>query len=100
MASQGNYNWLLELSKYLLLEYTYRYSKTHKSQQVYEWLSAHPTQFARQELTEFVQVMPEIYHTADAVVAYRNYYRLGKAAILRYTRRPEPSWLTHQLQCQ
>lgn len=95
MASQGNYDWLLELTKYLLLEYAYRYSKIHKSQQAHDWLIVHPSQFAKQERTEFVQVMPEIYQSAEPVAAYRSYYRLGKADILRYTRRPAPFWLKY-----
>ena len=37
-----NYNWLCELGIELCEEYTYRYGKRHKSQDIIEWCIAHP----------------------------------------------------------
>ena len=97
LQSRRNFEWLTELSQYLLLEYTFRYGKVHKSTQVYNWIVEHPLCFSVQELTSFVQVMPEPYKSLDAIAAYRNYYRGEKTTILKYTLREVPLWLNGYL---
>ena len=93
MQSQGNFEWLIQLTKYLLHEYTYRYGKTHKSREVYNWMLEHPLPFNPKILTEFAQVMPDIYKSSDPVLAYREYYKYGKKSILKYSVRGLPDWL-------
>jgi hypothetical protein len=91
--TEENFNWLLQLTKYLLMEYTYRYEKTHKCKEVYEWLILHPLSFSEKKLTNFVQAMPQEYKMNNSIDAYRNYYNLGKKHILQYKRRHVPLWL-------
>ena len=41
----------------------------------------------------FAQAMPDEYKDKDFVKAYRNYYKLGKTDLIRYTKREKPEWL-------
>ena len=43
--------------------------------------------------TEFVQVLPDKYKSADAVEAYRNYYRYDKVHFRTYKYTDMPKWL-------
>lgn len=91
--SKENFNWLKKLGLELSKEYTYRYGKKHKTQSIIEGTYC-PNQIPDEDLTDFVQAMPDQYKSTDAVIAYRNYYRNEKQRILIYTRREVPYWLT------
>jgi len=94
-ASKENYTWLLNHANALAAEYTYRYGKTHKSQQVIEWCNRHKGQlsFSRRILTPFALAMPEQYKVASAVDSYRNYYINEKLGFAKWNkRRNKPTW--------
>jgi len=93
--SAGNYTWLHELGMSLCAEYTHRYLKTHKTQEVLHILRKLPRSIARTRQTPWAQCMPDQYRAPrNAIQAYRAYYMGEKARMLKYTNRPHPSWLT------
>lgn len=92
----GNYFWLHELGVALCTEYTHRYGKVHKTQDVMSKLERPPRYITPSGVrTPFAQAMPEEYRRPrNAVGAYRDYYRHVKFPLLTYTNRQPPRWLT------
>lgn len=80
----------------LCKEYTYRYGKVHKCQAVIESCienTPDPKVFTHLELTEYAQAMDEEYKLSDPVLAYRKYYKLGKAHLHDWKYRDVPEWI-------
>ena len=93
-ASRQNYEWLVELAKYLNDEYMFRFNHhiNHKSYDVIVNLPDNPV--LNSGLTEFAQAMPEHCKISNCVVDnYRYYYKTEKAHLLKYTNSFEPHWL-------
>jgi hypothetical protein len=96
--SKENYLWTVELGLYLAEEYTFRYSKTHKSKEVIETcyklaIEQKLVGFLQEKKTEFVQCMPEEYKVSgNPVLGYRNFYNAEKASFAVWTKREQPSW--------
>jgi len=90
--TRENYFWAFELYKELLKEYTYRYQKIHKSSELLSYLEHNPVISENNELTPFVQAIPEEYRMDDAVLGYRKYYILEKSKFCRWTKRKAPEW--------
>lgn len=91
--SKENYIWLFNLYKNLCAEYTYRYNKIHGSSKLLDILEIPPTNIKQNGLTKVPQAMPEHLRTTDSVIAYRNYYKIEKLSILKYTRRDLPTFI-------
>ena len=93
-ASSANYEWLLEHGDALCAEYTRRYGKRHKSQDVIEWCRDNygGVQFEHNELTEHPQCMPDEYKHASVVEAYRRYYIEDKAYMAEWNHTRSPGW--------
>lgn len=91
--STGNYQWLVRLGIALCQEYTHRYGKRHKSQDVIEQLVTAPVTVPEGEMSEFAQAMPDACKRADAVLAYREYYRVHKAGMASWKGRDVPEWM-------
>lgn len=74
--SKANFEWLLKHLRELLNQYTLRYYKKHKCEQVYNWINEHKIwlNFNYFKLTSFIQCMPDKYRYKDTVQAYKNYY--------------------------
>lgn len=92
--SSGNFNWLTAHTRALLAEYKKRYAKTHKSAEIFEWIKKNKSKlvFLEKKRTPFVQAMPEIYQTDDAVEAYRNYYIGEKYKFALWRKSQKPYW--------
>ena len=90
--SIDNYEWLLTHGYALCREYTARYGKRHKTQDVLDWLAEHKPSIPSIGLTPFAQVMPDEYKDTDVVVAYRKYYIGAKANIACWNHSSKPSW--------
>jgi len=90
--TQSNFAWLCDLGLALSLEYSYRYNKKHKSQEVIEYCYKHIKEFPEGELTQFAQAMPAMYKDLDSVQAYRNYYLGEKKGFAIWSRREIPEW--------
>ena len=72
--SLTNYMYLCELGLELSKEYTYRYGKRHKSQDVIEWCVTNKAQICDKGLTKPALAMPNDYKVEDVIQSYRNYY--------------------------
>lgn len=88
-----NYVWLCDLGLELSKEYTYRYGKRHKSQDVIEWcLINQPNLKENGDMTKFALAMPEEYKDTDVVESYRKYYVGAKKDICVWKNRSIPEW--------
>lgn len=90
--SLSNYLYLCELGLELSYEYTYRYGKRHKSQDVIEWCIVNKPNIVDKGFTEPAKAMPDEYKVADAVQSYRNYYMGAKADFAVWKNRETPEW--------
>ena len=88
-----NYNWLCELGIELCEEYTYRYGKRHKSQDIIEWAMIHkPNIRSNGSLTPFALAMPDECKVGNSVESYRQYYMVAKRDFATWKYRETPSW--------
>jgi hypothetical protein len=92
--SLSNYKYLIELNKELCKEYTYRYGKIHKGQEVTEELEKNLPDIPDIGLTPFAMAMPETYKEKDPVEAYRSYYIFEKHHLFAWKKREEPEFIT------
>ena len=76
-----NYVWLCDLGIELCKEYTHRYGKTHKSQEIIEWCMTNlPNIKENGYITPFALAMPDEYKVDSPTESYRNYYRGAKTS--------------------
>ena len=101
--SAENYEWLWQHGMELCFEYTRRYNKIHKCQQVIMDLDkVHATMFpVDTNGTPHPQCMPDEYKStalrmhSNKVMAYRRYYVNDKKDIAKWEKsRPMPKWFT------
>lgn len=90
-SSIHNFDWLRKYGIALCAEYTYRYNKIHKCENVIRDLV--PINFGDFGFYEPPQCMPDVYSNKDTVKAYRNYYRAEKYPLFKWTNRPTPCWI-------
>ena len=96
--SLTNYLYLCELGLELCYEYTYRYGKRHKSQDVIEWCIVNKPNILDKGFTEPAKAMPDEYKVDDVVESYRNYYRGAKSGFATWKGREIPEWYENQLE--
>ena len=89
--TRTNFLWLVKHGISLSEEYTRRYGKRHKSQDVIEWCATQADAIPAGELTTFAQAMPEQYKNPDAVTAYRQYY-MGEKRDIATWKQNRPAW--------
>lgn len=90
--SLSNYLYLCELGLELCKEYTYRYEKRHKSQDVIEWCVTNPPNIEDKGITQPAKAMPEEYKVESVVQSYRNYYIGEKRSFAVWKKRKTPDW--------
>jgi hypothetical protein len=90
--SLSNYHLLCELGLELCKEYTHRYEKRHKSQEVIEWCMFNKPNISDIGLTEPAKAMPDEYKTNSVVESYRNYYVGAKLDFATWKKREKPFW--------
>ena len=92
-----NMLWALQHGLAIGEEYRYRYDKDHSStailQKMKDYMEYMGWWLESDRHTEPPQCMPDEYKCDDYVEAYRNYYREGKAHILKWTNREKPEWI-------
>lgn len=92
----ANYNWLAQHALALCNEYTYRYNKVHKSQDIITLCSLFYPQGIDVSMfqTKPALAMPDEYKQDDPVQAYRDYYWYDKRVNIqmRWTKRNPPDW--------
>ena len=100
--SAANYDWLVHLLMALCKEYTYRYGKVHKCEQIglVQALRIHPKNILNDRVfTEPTPAMPEdVKVSGDSIASYRNYYINNKTHLASWkgkvNSRPVPKWYT------
>jgi hypothetical protein len=95
--SLSNYLYLCDLGLELCKEYTYRYGKRHKSQDVIEWCITNKPNICDKEFTEPARAMPNEYKVDSVVESYRNYYIGEKSKIAVWKNRDIPEWFKMEL---
>ena len=90
-ASAANWTWLLQHGLAMCAEYTRRYGRVHKSEEVILWCARLRMRFPASELTPFAQAMPPQYKSECAVTAYRAYYHGEKAKFATW-KSEVPTW--------
>jgi hypothetical protein len=93
ISSIENYLWLAEHFVYLCSEYRYRYGRIHKSFSIVDYLVNPPVGISAFKFTKPALCMPDEYKVTDHVESYRNYYRIAKKSLHKYTNRHAPDWL-------
>ena len=92
--SLSNYKWLVELTKELCKEYTYRYGKVHKCEREYlQILEENKPEIRDLGFTPPKQAMPETYKIEDVIEAYRQYYFYEKSHMFEWKKRNVPEWI-------
>ena len=94
--SKENYSFTYDLLVALCSEYTHRYGKIHKTfrTELGSILKDVPKNISTLGLTPFAQAMPDEYRHADAVTAYRAYYKHGKSHLHNWKNREVPDWIS------
>ena len=90
--SLSNYLYLCDLGLELCKEYTYRYGKRHKSQEVIEWCITNLPNISDKDFTTPPKAMPDEYKVNDVIESYRNYYRGAKKDFAKWKNREIPEW--------
>ena len=94
--SVENYIWLVDHLYALMQEYTYRYDKQHKCYGELSYLLQSPPHKLKEwDWTPMPSCMVDEYIVSnDPIENYRNYYRLGKTNLHKWTKRQPPEWIT------
>lgn len=91
--TSSNYKWLYEYTLELCKEYTRRYNKVHKCENLLcLFLFNLPKNIPVGNLTNFPQCMPENYKNNDIVTAYRQYYLGEKKRFAKWKTGNIPYW--------
>ncbi len=90
--SLSNYLYLCELGLELCNEYSFRYGKRHKSQDVIEWCMENKPKIVDIGFTKPPMAMPDKYKVDDVVESYRNYYLGEKKHFSFWKKRSSPYW--------
>ena len=99
-----DYSWLCHLTCGLMVEYTQRYGKYHKSEEVFNYITLNcgPSIFKYATMYDnnmfddmnFTLAMPDDCKTSDPVESYRNYYIKYKSHIAVWRKTiTTPPWL-------
>jgi len=94
--SLSNYLYLCDLGLELCKEYTYRYGKRHKSQDVIEWCLTNKPNISDTEFTEPPKAMPDEYKVNNVIESYRNYYIGAKKDFAKWKNRNIPEWFSNK----
>lgn len=90
----GNYHWLSKHLEHLLNEYTFRYGKIHKCKSVYKELVMAPRCIDQEGKSKPPLCMPDEFKISDhPVISYREYYKIGKLHLHKWTKREKPQWI-------
>lgn len=95
--SLSNYNWLVTLGLELGKEYTYRYGKIHKTQDVLTYLNNVKPVIDDGGLSKFVMVMPDEFKiNSDPILSYRNFYNKDKSKFAKWRYSETPFWFKNE----
>lgn len=93
-----HYWYVYDMFKQLCYLYTEIYNKEHLTQtKLLDVLKRAPNEMELKQFEDPPQCMPEEFYDLDTVTAYQQYYRVGKADILKYKSRNLPHFLQENL---
>jgi hypothetical protein len=94
-ASVENYLWLVEHFYALMNEYMHRYKKVHACNgQLAYMLQSPPHNLRDYDMTPMPSAMADEYKISDdPLTNYRNYYKIGKSSMHKWTNRQPPEWI-------
>lgn len=95
--SKGNFDWLVKHGKGLCEEYTLRYERKHKSEEVIDWYDSNKVllSFRLTDMQDFVQAIPDQYKRSSPIEGYREYYLKEKMRFAKWQKaRKPPNWVT------
>ena len=95
--SSSNYDWLIEHAYALCAEYTRRYNKIHKTEQVIDWCNKNRLELPDMGLTPHPTCMPDYCKQESVVDSYRNYYINEKADFAKWKDGNVPFWFSEIL---
>ena len=96
LESLDNYYWLCNLGIEICKEYTFRYNKRHKCQDVIEWCTSNPPPIDSIGVTLQPLAMPfECKIQGDVISSYRKYYAEHKKHLFKWTKREIPEWVNY-----
>jgi len=91
--SLSNYLYLCDLGLELCKEYTYRYGKRHKSQDIIEWCLLNKPNIHDVDFTSPPLAMGDEFKIGnDVIESYRNYYIKAKKSFAVWKNRNIPEW--------
>lgn len=94
-SSVYNYKWLGQYFHQIAQEYNHRYKKHHLAYIRCKHLAdIVPLKISYVDFSEPYKCMPDVYKVESTIESYRNYYRIAKRDIIKYTNRDIPLWLT------
>jgi hypothetical protein len=94
--SLSNYFYLCDLGLELCREYTYRYGKRHKSQEIIEWCIINKPGIPDSGFTDPPKAMPDEYKVDSVIESYRKYYIGAKSGFTTWRNRNKPEWFLPQ----
>lgn len=94
--SSHHFRYLVSLGLSLCSEYTKRYGKIHKTQEILENINSIDISLPDKGFIPPPQAMPDKYRSSDTVKAYRDYYIGDKGHILQYKTRI-PDWIKEKI---
>jgi len=92
-----HYRWLINHGLEICSEFTKRYGKHHKTQDVLEWLRDNEPSINDNGFTPPPQCMPEIYQKQDTIKAYKTFYIEDKVKVKNLSWKKlnnKPNWVT------
>jgi hypothetical protein len=91
-----HYRWLINHGLEICSEFTKRYGKHHKTQDVLEWCRDNEPNIPDNGFTSPPQCMPDEYKNGDTIIAYKQFYIKDKIAIKGLSWKKlgnTPSWI-------
>ena len=90
-----NYAWLTEHFYALMNEYMHRYNRVHACNGELAYMLQSPPHSLREyDMTPMPSAMADEYKiSSDPLTNYRNYYKIGKANMHKWTNRQPPEWI-------
>ena len=96
MESKSNYLWLADLWVELCKEYTYRYGRTHMTQEKLDgFLQQTPKNlkdYGFYQPPPAMSLFPQCIVEGDSIQSYQNYYIVDKSRFAKWSKRETPNW--------
>jgi hypothetical protein len=101
--SMDNWQFLWGFSKVLFAEYTYRYNRRHKSEDVLDWMKLNLPPIESKGMTKIPRCFGEyratIVETDNVYNDYRQYMLQAKTHLFKWSKREVPNWICIDNKC-